>query len=181
MVKKDLHEIVKIPQGINVSKEGDFFIFKNQKSTIKKKFINPRIKIDIKNGEIELFCKSADKKDKATFQSYIVHLNNIFAGLKEPYKYTLKVCSGHFPMNVSIVNGVLIVKNFLGEKIPRQLKLKENVNVKVDGNLIYVESPDKELAGQVAADIERVTRRPGFDRRIFQDGIYIIEKAGKEI
>ena len=47
----------------------------------------------------------------------------------------------------------------------------------MEGNLIYVESCDKELAGQVAADIEQTTRRPGFDRRIFQDGIYIIEKA----
>lgn len=181
MVKKDLHEVIKIPEGIIVEKEGDFLVFKSKNSQIKKKFQNPKVKIDLKIGEIDLFCKSATRKDKAVFQSYLVHFKNIFNGLSEPYKYKLKVCSGHFPMNVSVVNNVLYIKNFFGEKIPRQLKLKENVTVKVDGNIIIVESADKELAGQVAADIESITKRPGFDRRIFQDGIYIIEKAGNEI
>lgn len=181
MVKKDLHEIVEIPKDINVKEESNLFVFSYKNAIVKRKFDNPKIKIVLNESQIELFCNGATKKDKAAFQSYLVHIKNIFSGLREPYKYTLKICSGHFPMNVSISNGVLIVKNFLGEKIPRQLKLKKDVNVKVDGNFIYVESHDKELAGQVAAEIERITMRPGFDRRIFQDGIYVIEKAGKEI
>ena len=37
------------------------------------------------------------------------------------------------------------------------------------------------LAGQTAADIEQMTRRPSFYTRIFQDGIYITIKDGKEI
>ncbi|MEM2130979.1 MAG: 50S ribosomal protein L6 [Candidatus Woesearchaeota archaeon] len=181
MTKKDLIEKIIIPEGISVSKEGNFYTFKYQKAVVSRKFDNPKVNITLNKNEIDLVCKSATKKDKAVFQSYLVHLKNIFEGLKQPYKYTLKICSGHFPMNVSVANGNLIVKNFLGEKIPRQLKLKENVTVKVDGNLIHVESHDKELAGQVSADIERITRRPGFDRRIFQDGIYLIEKSGEEI
>ena len=84
-------------------------------------------------------------------------------------------------MNVSVSGDELIIKNFLGEKIPRKIKLKQGVEVKVDGNTITVSGPDKELVGQVSADIEQKSRRPGFDKRIFQDGIYLIEKAGKKI
>ncbi|MBS3165081.1 hypothetical protein J4439_06645 [Candidatus Woesearchaeota archaeon] len=61
------------------------------------------------------------------------------------------------------------------------LKLRQGVQVKVEGSDIRVESVSRELAGQTAASIEQLTRRPGFDNRIFQDGIYIVEKSGKEV
>jgi large subunit ribosomal protein L6 len=44
-----------------------------------------------------------------------------------------------------------------------------------------VEGIDKELTSQTAALIEKLTRRPGFDKRIFQDGIFMIEKDGKPL
>ena len=53
--------------------------------------------------------------------------------------------------------------------------------MKVDGDLVTVQSTSKELAGQTAADIEQLCRVTGRDRRIFQDGIWIIEKDGKPI
>ena len=84
-------------------------------------------------------------------------------------------------MNVSTSNNKLIVKNFLGEKVPRILQLKEGADVKIEGEIIKVESSNKELAGQVSADIEQLTRRPGYDSRIFQDGIYITNKDGREL
>ena len=102
-------------------------------------------------------------------------------GVQKPYVYTLKICSGHFPMNVSVSGEKFIVKNFLGEKTPRILNVKPGVSVKVEGDHITVESADKGLASQVSADIEQLTRRPGFDTRVFQDGCYIIVKDGKEL
>ena len=84
-------------------------------------------------------------------------------------------------MNVRITVNKLVIKNFLGEKVPRTLEFKNGVQVKVDGDLIHVVSNSKELAGQVSADIEQLTRRPGYDTRVFQDGCYIISKDGKEL
>ena len=84
-------------------------------------------------------------------------------------------------MNASISGTMLVIKNFLGEKVPRTLQLNGGAEVKIDGDLINVSSVSKEIAGQVSADIEQLTRRPGYDTRIFQDGIYIINKDGKEL
>ena len=105
----------------------------------------------------------------------------MLSGVKDGHKYVLKICAGHFPMNISMSGNQLIVKNFLGEKFPRVLQIKQGVTVKVEGDKVNVDSPDKELAGTTASDIEGLTRRPGFDTRIFQDGIYMIIKDGKEL
>ena len=80
-------------------------------------------------------------------------------------------------MNVAVNNGVLTIKNFLGESVPRTLKIKDGSDVKVDGQIITVNSTDIEKAGQTAASIEQLTRITNRDRRIFQDGIFIIEKS----
>jgi large subunit ribosomal protein L6 len=53
--------------------------------------------------------------------------------------------------------------------------------VKVEGDIVLVESCDKELAGQTAADIEQLTRISNRDKRIFQDGIWLTERFGKHI
>lgn len=181
MTKKDLLATLEIPDGVTVTKENDFFVVSGSKGVIKRKFDNPRIKLELSENKVKISSKSASKREKAVVLTYKAHLKNAFKGSNESFVYKLKICSGHFPMNVSVSNNVFIIKNFLGEKVPRQVKIKYDVTVKVDGNIITVEGPDKEKVGQVAADIEQATRRPGFDKRIFQDGIYITEKAGKAI
>ena len=109
-----------------------------------------------------------------TFKAHLIHM---IVGSMEGHVYKLKICSGHFPMTVAMKGDTLEVKNFLGEAHPRTLKIKQGADVKVNGEEIVVESPDKEIAGQTAADIEQLTRITNRDRRIFQDGIYIVEKS----
>ena len=53
--------------------------------------------------------------------------------------------------------------------------------VTITGTEITIESINKELAGQMAANIEQLTKRTDFDRRKFQDGIYIVTKDGQNI
>ena len=83
----------------------------------------------------------------------------------------------HFPMSVSIQGDYLVIKNFLGERKERKAKILPQVNVKIEKNIITVESSDKEKAGQTAANIERATRIRKRDRRIFQDGIWLVQKS----
>ncbi len=180
-MKINIHEVVTIPQGVTASIEGNLMTVKGKKDEVCKKLGDPIVRVKTEQNTITIDCAKATRTEKAKVYAIIAHLNNMFKGVQEPYKYKLKICSGHFPMNCAITNNQMTIKNFLGEKVPRVIKLKKGVSVKIDGAHILVESANKELAGQTAADIEQATRVKGRDLRVFQDGIYIIEKASQPI
>jgi large subunit ribosomal protein L6 len=179
-VKKIEGKIV-LPEGVSASLDANSVILKGQKGELKREFNKPNINLELKDNELFFKAVKKTKREEKIIGSFIAHLKNMIKGVTEGHKYVLKICSGHFPMNVSVKGEDFIIKNFLGEKTPRVLKLKKGVNVKVEGDQVIVESSNKESAGQVSADIEQLTRRTGYDSRIFQDGLYIIIKDGKEV
>jgi large subunit ribosomal protein L6 len=179
--RKVLSSKITIPKGVEAKLDKAILILKGAKGEVKRDFSDKKINISYAENEIILKAVKFDKVSKKLIKSYAAHIKNMIGGSLVGHKYTLKICSGHSPMNVSASNNQLIVKNFLGEKIPRTLNLKEGAAVKVEGDLIVVESSSKEIAGQVSADIEQLTKRAGYDGRVFQDGCYIISKDGKEI
>ena len=179
--KGNIIKEIALPDGVGTIMDGSFLAIKGPKGDVKRKLAQNKISIKIQNDKIILESKSQKKEDKKAIGSLLAHIKNMIKGSLQNHIYTLKICSGHFPMNISVSGNKFAVKNFLGEKVPRVLQLKEGANVKIEGDLVYVTSTNKETAGQVSADIEQLTRRPGYDSRIFQDGIYIVNKDGKQL
>ena len=180
-MKQSITETIEIPDGLNVTITDTKMTVKGQKSEVSRRIILPRIKIGTKGKNVEISCTKATKREKKQIYTTIAHLKNMLQGAQTPYKYTLKICSGHFPINVSVSNNQFIVKNFLGEKVPRTMPLKQGVTITISGDQIIVESPDKEMVGQTASEIELLTTISNRDPRVFQDGIYLIEKNGQPL
>ena len=180
-IKEKVAKEVELPSEVSASISGRILAIKGPKGEVRRMVKERSISIKIGNGKVLLESHKGTKKDKKIIGSLVAHIKNMIRGSLQNHAYILKICSGHFPMNVSVSGSKFIVKNFLGEKVPRVLQLKEGANVKVEGELVHVVSVSKEIAGQVSADIEQLTRRPGYDTRIFQDGVYIINKDGKEL
>jgi len=176
-MKKNLCERIAIPGGVEVLLEKKLLKVKGKAGECLRKIAEPMLSIAVEGKEIVLKADGATKREKSRLYSLVAHMKNMINGVQNGYKYTLKICSGHFPMNVVLSGNTLVVKNFFGEKYPRVVPLKPGAKVKINGDKIYVESVDKEIAGQVAADIEQTIRLRGRDQRIFQDGIYITEKG----
>ena len=181
MDKTHFSREIEIPEGVTVKSSNGIVTVKSKNSEVSKKFKFSGEQIKIEGGKILLSTRRMNQSDKKMIGTVESHIKNMIKGVAEGHKYILKICSGHFPMNVSYSNGKLTIKNFLGEKKPRVLNVKQGVNVKVEGDHITVEGADKDLASQVSASIEQLTRRPGFDTRVFMDGIYIISKDGTEL
>jgi len=180
-MKEDLKKEIVLVENVNAQLDETILTVKGPKGEIKRNFLHPKVLISIESGKIILTASKATKREKKIIGSFEAHIKNMVRGVQEPYVYKLKVCSGHFPMNVSVSGNELIIKNFLGESVPRKVNLLPGVDVKVNGQEIVVSGPDKEAAGQMAARIETLCRITGRDNRIFQDGCYITHKAGKDL
>ncbi|MFT4250523.1 MAG: 50S ribosomal protein L6 [Candidatus Woesearchaeota archaeon] len=180
-MKQQLQETVEVPEGVTVTYENKVFTAKGPQGEVSRTIYHPKILIRASQKEITFDVPVATQREKRQAYTLRAHIRNVLRGVTEKHVYKLKICSGHFPMNVSLSNGVFTVKNFLGEAVPRTLKLKKGVDVKLDGDIIEVSSVNIELAGSQASDIEQLTRITNRDRRIFQDGIFIIQKDGVEL
>jgi len=176
-MKIDIIEKLEIPEGITIEIDNQIIKIKGPKGSNEKKIFHPKIKIEKKDSEIILSSKKATKREKKMLNTLKAHIRNLIQGAKEGYEYKLRICSGHFPMNVSIQGNELIIKNFFGEKKPRKIKILEGAEVKIEGDIIKINGIDIDTVSQTASRIELITRRTGYDRRVYQDGIWIIKKA----
>ena len=179
MRREELVKEIEIPSDVTVSYEKRLFTAKGPKGEVSRVLYDPFVSLELSEGKVVVSAKAVGKKEKCIMNTMVAHAANVVKGAATGFSYKLKICSGHFPMNVSVKGDVFEVKNFLGEKVPRTVTIKKGAKVTVNAPEIVVEANDKELAGQVAADIEQLTRITNRDRRIFQDGIYITEKCGK--
>ena len=176
-MKADITEKLKVPEEVTVEIENNILKAKGPKGSNERKIFHPKIKIEKKDNFVILSSKKSTKIGKTILNTLKAHVRNLLQGVKEGYEYQLKICSGHFPMNVSVQKNELIIKNFFGEKKPRKAKIVEGVEAKVDGDIITLKGVDIDAVSQTASKIEQTTRRTGYDRRIYQDGIWIIKKA----
>lgn len=180
-MKKELYQEIEIPEGVEVKLNGNVLSVKGVNGENKKMLNLVGLEFEIKDEKIKIGSRKASKKEKKMMNSIAAHITNMIKGVQEKFEYKLKICSSHFPISVSVKGRDVEVKNFLGEKIPRKVKIPEGVEIEVDGDIIMIKSSDKELAGQAAANFEMITRIRARDKRVFQDGIYITDKAGRKM
>lgn len=180
-MKIDIADKIEIPENVEINIDKGIVSVKGPKGAVTKNLLSPRIKISVKDKGVLIESKKATKREKKMIGTFKAHIKNMIKGALEGFSYKLKICSSHFPITAGVENNQFVVKNFLGESIPRSVGIKEGVNIKIEGSDIVIESTDKELAGQTAASIEKLCKIKGRDKRIFQDGIWLVSKAGKEI
>ncbi len=177
---------IPIPEGVNVTMNGRRVKVEGPKGAIERELWHPGLHIQIEkrdtgSNEIVINADSTRKEERAMAGTYASHLKNMITGVKEGFFYKLKVVHAHFPMQVAVTKEgkSVSVSNFLGERKPRIAKVEAGVKVEIKGKgeEIVVSGINKEAVGQTAANIEQITRIKGYDPRVFQDGIYLVEKG----
>lgn len=176
-MREDIEEIIEVPENVEVSLDGALTV-KGPNGEVKRKF---QIPLELNGKKIRIFHSKGTKNQKKMIMTTKAHINNMIKGVLEGYEYNLQICFVHFPMTVRIDKDGFFVKNFLGESKERRAQILANTTVKIAADKITVTSPDKEAAGQTAANIELSTRITNRDRRVFQDGIWMTKTPDKNI
>ena len=179
MVKLDrVEHTVEIPEGITASIDGDTVTITGPKGSVSRDFVSARHDIFQEGGALIVRVDIPRRKERALAGTWNAHLKNMVKGVNDGFTYTLKALYSHFPMTLAVKGNKFIVNNYFGERVPRSAAILDGVQVKVQNKTeVVVTGIDKEAVGQTAANIERCTTVKKRDRRVFQDGIYLIEKA----
>lgn len=169
---------VPIPQGVHVTYVDRTLNVKGARGSLSRIFTHPRVEMSVAGGTIQTRCSLPRMKEKALVGTWAAHAKNMVVGVTEGFQCKMKIVYAHFPMKATVdrKTSLFRISNFMGEKLDRQARILEQVDVRVDGDQVTITGIDKERVGQTAANIESSTRIRGFDNRVFQDGIYITQK-----
>ncbi|MCL2317687.1 MAG: 50S ribosomal protein L6 [Methanomassiliicoccaceae archaeon] len=178
-IEGKIESTIAIPGGVTVTKDGNTVKVKGPRGELSRNFAYPGIIVAVGEGVVKISVEYPRTKDKAMVGTYVAHINNMIKGVTVGFTYTLKIVYSHFPMKVAVKDNRVEINNYLGGRDPRFADIVGGCKVKVAGADVTVEGNDIEACGQTAANIEKATSRLGFDKRIFQDGIYIVHKSHK--
>ena len=179
MVKLDrIEHFVTIPEDVTATLSEDGVVTINgPKGTLTRTFVSTSSKLYQEGGGIIIRVDMPRRKQRALAGTWNAHLNNMVKGVTQGFTYQLKALYSHFPMTMAVEGNTFVVNNYFGERVPRTSDILPGVEVKVSNKVeVTVTGIDKESVGQTTANIERSTTVKNRDRRVFQDGIYLIHK-----
>lgn len=170
---------VPLPTGAKIALKGGRLTADGPLGHIERPFPVDALDVKVAEGTVTLRLKIPwnRRRAQALLHAWESHVKNLGGGVTLGFEAKMKVVAAHFPMKVAVKDSTLLIENFLGEKHPRSADLVPGVEAKVDGDFVLLSGPDIELVGQSAANIERATHIRDYDPRVFQDGIYIVERA----
>ena len=99
-----LEEHVTLPEGVSASYDAPsrMLTVKGAKGELQRKLYHPRITFTTEAGKITLLSLKATIREKKQLFTFKSHITNMAKGVTEGFVNKLKICSGHFPMSVTM-------------------------------------------------------------------------------
>jgi large subunit ribosomal protein L9e len=133
-----------------------------------------------KTNAVQVDLWFASRKQLACVRTVCSHIDNMITGVTRGFCYKMRFVYSHFPINVTLSGDIVEIRNFLGEKRVRKVKLMHGVSYKRSENVkdeICLTGNDIALVSLTAAQIQQATNIRNKDLRKFLDGIYVSEKG----
>ncbi|HHO42713.1 MAG TPA: 50S ribosomal protein L6 [Epsilonproteobacteria bacterium] len=166
---------VSIANGVNVSMDGTVIVVK--KGNMEKRLeTHGRVGVNIEDEQVVLSKIGEGKESAAFWGTYRSLLNNIMIGINEGFTKSLEI------------NGVGYRASMQGKTLNLQLGYSHDINydapegvdIKVEKNIITITGSDKQVVGQVAAEIREFRPpEPYKGKGVKYTDEVIIRKAGK--
>merc|ERR1711962_1694200 len=176
-------QTIDIPSEVSVDIKSRSIVVKGPRGTLRRAF--KHLAVDIKKlGQKKIIVEKwfGIKRELASVRTVCSHIENMFKGVIKGYQYKMRAVYAHFPISCAISEaGTLIeVRNFLGEKFIRRVRMHEGVTVensKGQKDELILQGNSIDAVSQSAALIQQSTTVKNKDIRKFLDGLYVSEKT----
>jgi len=170
---------LQIPEDVDASVDHLDLTVEGPEGSVSRRLWYPDVSVSVDDGSVVIESEHDDAKTMSTLGTFESHVRNMFHGVSEGWEYEMEVFYSHFPMQVDVEGGEVVIENFLGERAARRTEIHGDTDVETGEETITLRGPDIEAVGQTAADIEQLTRVQDKDVRVFQDGVYITQKPSR--
>ncbi|HEU4758876.1 MAG TPA: 50S ribosomal protein L6 [Dehalococcoidia bacterium] len=167
---------IPIPSGVEVRVEGTAVTIKGPKGELRRD-VDPDLRLEISDGRLLVSRPTDQPRHRAMHGLTRTLLANMVAGVSEGFMKTLEMQGVGYRAQMQGRDLVLAV----GFSHPVQVPPPPGIDFEVDGtSRILIRGIDKELVGQVAADVRKVRPpEPYKGKGIRYMGEYVRRKAGK--
>lgn len=160
----------------DVSVASGVLTVKGPKGVLTKR-VHPSIEIAVTPEGISISPKDNSRIAKALTGTYASHVRNMMKGVETPYVKKLILDGVGYRMEVKGKEVVLTVG--FSHTVP--VKIPDDVTATVEKNVMKLESPNKEVVGQFAANIRKIKPpEPYLGKGFHYEGEVIRRKQGKK-
>ena len=145
---------ITVPEGIEVKIDGQKITVKGPKGTLERE-IHENMSVKLENGQIKISRPNDEKENRSLHGLTRSLINNMIEGVSKEFKKELEINGVGYR---AVKQGKTLVLT-LGYSHPVKMEEPEGITYEVPNpNSIIVRGIDKELVGQMAAEIR--TKRP---------------------
>lgn len=167
---------VPVPKGVTVTCEGREISVKGPKGELRRT-LHPEMRLEIDDGQVRILRPSDDKRDRALHGLTRALVRNMVDGVTVGFSKQLELQGVGYKAE-ALPDGVRLL---VGYSHPVEYTAPKDIQISVEGNtLVKVEGMDKEVVGQVAAELRQIRPpEPYKGKGIRYVGEHVRRKAGK--
>ncbi len=167
-------KVIELPDGVTLDVKGLEVTAKGPKGELKTQISN-RVKIEV--AENQVISTPVDKEqDSAIWGTTRANIANMILGVSQGWTRALELHGVGFRMDVK---GKKLVMR-LGFSHQIEYDLPEGIEATIDGNLLTISGIDKQLVGQVTAEIRAFKKPEPYKGKGFRYTDEVVRrKAGK--
>jgi large subunit ribosomal protein L6 len=167
---------VTVPKGVNLELQGSTVAVKGPKGELRRT-LHPEMKVSLSDGTVTVERPSEDKRHKALHGLTRTLVQNMVEGVSKGFTKTLEIQGVGYKAEAKPYGVNLVV----GYSHPVKYEAPNGIKISVENNtVVKVEGADKEVVGQVAAELRSVRPpEPYKGKGIRYQGEQVRRKAGK--
>ena len=166
---------IAIPNGVTITVDSEFVSVKGPKGELKQ-FMMPGIDVVVEGETVSVTRQTDEREHRSKHGLMRTLISNMVLGVTKGFEKTLVITGVGYRVNLSGST----LKLSLGFSHEIEYKLPEGIQAKVEQLTITISGIDKQLVGQVAAEIRSFKKpEPYKGKGIAYAGERILRKSGK--